>query len=692
MKTNIMFSQSLTLNWSQQISTTGWDWVNKIIPANNQSYIIIGGLPKTISDSNAVIQLGASDAFVAMFDTTGVLQWQKFYGSKLFDNAQDAIVLNNSIYVTGLYQDTIKEGNLLIEPPTYQGAFLTKLSTAGEINNLWEINNTSWVSNFLITSNKSQKLTCAYKCSELYTSDSTINFKADSNRIIIMDIDTNGIQVPVMSIYGKSNLVLSTLDFFYDKLYITGAFSDTLVVADTICTAIGQDDAFILCLNEDYDIEWLKTYGGNGSDMIKAIGTDRQKNLILSGYYEGTALFDSYILSSEGSTDVFVLKVDSTGVIQWIRTIAGSANEESYGVAIDSDNEAYVLGSFRNNIKFAPFPISPGYQEYISESGFGNMFLSKYSNSGNLLFSFALPGSSEDFGKSILVDSSDNLIIAGNFNIDLLIQNTNSDAPAVKLITKGANDIFIAKFADPCYKMKLVLVKDTCICPGTSLLLDAGKGFESYTWSTGELTQSIVIEESGTYSIIVTNKNGCFLKDSIEVKKMSIPLVFAGNDTIIHTDYFIPNNPTVGNCDSFFWVCNGTGKLLYADSINPVYFPTTEEVKDGIVDFTLTGYNECKTVQSIVRVRFNSEGSSFVVYPNPADRYVNVEVLHSKDNLLAIEMCSGNGSVLKKWENINTRKFKLDVSDLPVGIYHLVIHSTEQIEKTPLIIIEGTRL
>lgn len=692
MKTNIMFSQSLTLNWSQQISTTGWDWVNKIIPASKQSFIIIGGLPTTISDSNSVIQLGASDAFVARFDSVGMLQWQKYYGSKFFDNAQDAIVLNNSIYVTGLYQDTIIEGNLIVEPPTYQGAFLAQLSLTGELNNLWKVNNTSWVSNLLITSNKSQTLTCAYKCSELFTSDSTINCQADSNRIIIIEIDTAGKQEPVLSMYCKGNLVLSTLDFFHNKLYITGAFSDTLVVADTIFTSIGLDDAFIICLNESYEIEWIKTYGGIGTDKMTAIGTDRQKNLILSGTYEGTALFDSYLLSSEGSTDIFLMNLDSIGEIQWIRTISGSANEESYGVAVDSENETYVLGSFRNNIKFKPFPISPGFQEYYSESGFGNMFLSKYSNSGNLLFSFTLPGSSEDFGKSIFVDSSDNLIIAGNFNIDLLIQNTNSDAPAVKLLTEGANDIFIAKFADPCYKMKLELGKDTCICPSTSLFLDAGEGFETYTWSTGEHNQSIFITDEGMYMIMVTNKNGCFLKDSIEVNIMKEPIVFAGNDTIIHSDYFIPHNSIVEHCDAFFWVSNGTGKLLYIDSINPVYFPTKEEVEDGIVDFTLTGYNECKSVQSVVHVRFNSEGSSFVVYPNPADSYVNVEVLNSKDNLLTIEMCSVNGSVLKKWENINTKKYKLDVSDLPVGVYHLVIHSTLQHKKTSLVVIEGTRL
>lgn len=55
------------------------------------------------------------------------------------------------------------------------------------------------------------------------------------------------------------------------------------------------------------------------------------------------------------------------------------------------------------------------------------------------------------------------------------------------------------------------------ICPGTSATIDAGAGFNKYQWSTGASTQTITVTTAGTYSITVTNVEGCTTDDSVEV-------------------------------------------------------------------------------------------------------------------------------------------------------------------------------
>lgn len=58
---------------------------------------------------------------------------------------------------------------------------------------------------------------------------------------------------------------------------------------------------------------------------------------------------------------------------------------------------------------------------------------------------------------------------------------------------------------------------DTAIQSGTILTLDAGPGFSSYLWSTFEITQSIVVNSAGMYSVIATDANNCTATDIIDV-------------------------------------------------------------------------------------------------------------------------------------------------------------------------------
>jgi hypothetical protein len=67
------------------------------------------------------------------------------------------------------------------------------------------------------------------------------------------------------------------------------------------------------------------------------------------------------------------------------------------------------------------------------------------------------------------------------------------------------------------------LSNDTIICVYNTLLIDAGAGFNSYDWSTGATSQTILADTNGTgsgvktYSVIVTNSSNCPATDSIDV-------------------------------------------------------------------------------------------------------------------------------------------------------------------------------
>lgn len=65
------------------------------------------------------------------------------------------------------------------------------------------------------------------------------------------------------------------------------------------------------------------------------------------------------------------------------------------------------------------------------------------------------------------------------------------------------------------------LGRDTTICSGCSIMLDAGPG-RSYRWSNGAVARQITVDAAGNYSVVVTNENGCTASDDINVS-VSLP-------------------------------------------------------------------------------------------------------------------------------------------------------------------------
>lgn len=65
---------------------------------------------------------------------------------------------------------------------------------------------------------------------------------------------------------------------------------------------------------------------------------------------------------------------------------------------------------------------------------------------------------------------------------------------------------------------------NAAFCEGDSTILNAGNGFTTYTWSTGEQAQAIVVKTSGTYIVTVTNTLGCPGYDSIDVSVKAFPV------------------------------------------------------------------------------------------------------------------------------------------------------------------------
>jgi gliding motility-associated-like protein len=97
----------------------------------------------------------------------------------------------------------------------------------------------------------------------------------------------------------------------------------------------------------------------------------------------------------------------------------------------------------------------------------------------------------------------------------------------------------------------------TTFCTGGSVTLTSSTG-STYLWSTGAITPSINITSAGSYSVTVTNSNGCQSPQSLPavININSLPVVDAGTDTNIPTGTSTILNATVSGAGpfNFDWV------------------------------------------------------------------------------------------------------------------------------------------
>lgn len=113
-----------------------------------------------------------------------------------------------------------------------------------------------------------------------------------------------------------------------------------------------------------------------------------------------------------------------------------------------------------------------------------------------------------------------NVVNAGNYSVSV----TNSNG-----CTSTSNGIQIV--VNPLPTSIISSTSPIEYCTGNLILNDLTVSLnQNYQWNTGESSQAITVNQAGTYSVVVTDANGCQNSDSIQITVNPLPSVLAGND------------------------------------------------------------------------------------------------------------------------------------------------------------------
>ena len=217
--------------------------------------------------------------------------------------------------------------------------------------------------------------------------------------------------------------------------FIIGEIEDTVDFGSGISAkSNGANDIFIAKYNTVGNISWAKGFGSSGNDKGEAIVVTPSGDCYMTGYFSSGTNFDGTTLNSTGGYDIFIIKTNSSGQVQWAKKAGGEGNDRGNGIAIDALGNIYVTGTFYQSATFNNTTIS-----CPTKTG---TFLAKYNSTGQFQWATAA-GSCCDTTKSnsISLDENGNVYLTGYFKNETKFGSYNFTA-------NGTSDIFLVKY-DP---------------------------------------------------------------------------------------------------------------------------------------------------------------------------------------------------------------------------------------------------
>ena len=211
----------------------------------------------------------------------------------------------------------------------------------------------------------------------------------------------------------------------------------------------GDLDYWIWKMTEKGELDWQKSIGGNGFDLLQSIKVTKDGGFILAGTSSSGNSFEKKE-DCKGLTDFWVIKLDASGNEQWQRTIGGDGQDELL-CAFQTKDGGYVLGgssssspSSITNVKAqgktAESSIIDLYGK--SEKSRGNMdyWVVKLDKQGVIEWQKTYGGRYADLLRSMEQTTDNGYILAGYSNSPLSGDKTDGN--------KGVGDYWIVKIDD----------------------------------------------------------------------------------------------------------------------------------------------------------------------------------------------------------------------------------------------------
>ena len=513
-----LHAQTANYEWLKSFSGSKDDVARGVCLDSVSNAYVTGSFSATTSiGGQTLTSIGATDIFIAKFSSNGNLVWAKSFGSVSLDYAFDIDCEpeGNFIITGGFRQSMTLLPNTTLSSTGGFDLFTAKFNTNGDC--VWAKTATGTSSEYgneiVTTFNGNVAVIGDTQGTMIIESDTLIHL--DSTDLFVVKYDANGNKIWSKGLPGMDNAggrAISSDGF--ENTYIAGSFEGDIIM-DTLVlnsTTPPNNDIFISKFSPGGVLIWAKQFGGTGDDYARGIGIDASGNIYVSGVFSNSIDFDGLLLTAAGSSDIFLIKMDSNGNIIWCKKIGNNGAEEGCEIEVNEIGEVFITGGFSQSITLD--------LTNFNSIGLRDVFIAKLDSSGNFIWAKSAGSNQDDVNYAIGLNGiNEDLCTVGTYS------GTFTDG--IHSITSiGGVDSYISKI-----QINNILGINT-IASGNRILIvypnpanrfinvDCKKGYQIFS-STGQLikqssqsTSKINISDLpiGLYILKSENQVGRFIK------------------------------------------------------------------------------------------------------------------------------------------------------------------------------------
>lgn len=403
----LRYDVSGNLIWAKRFGGSGYDYPGALATDIYGNVYMTGyfGSDTIDFDNYMLVSEGYDDLFIVKILPDGMVSWAKSYGGDDFEWGMGIACDNNgNLYITGLFDsDTLIFGGYTFYNKGSDDILLAKFDNSGNLQWAMASGNAQADAGTAVstTSDGSVFLTGNYFGGNYLIFGSDTLFGSGGYDAFITKFDASGSVLWSNSLQGNNNdFIRACIPLDNGEVYIAGSFfSDTLALGSLELVTQGGEDAFFAKLDNTGEPIWAGRYGGTDWDRCTGLTIDPSDNLYLCGNFRSPSIsFGSTTLTNSGSSNIFLVKFNLNGNVQWAKKAGGTYSDIASGVSVDQTGNVYMAGDFSSG------SISFGTHQ-LYNAGFSDMYLAKLSveTSGtyefeNKLFSFAVyPNPSTEF-------------------------------------------------------------------------------------------------------------------------------------------------------------------------------------------------------------------------------------------------------------------------------------------------------
>lgn len=468
---------------------------------------------------------------------------------------------------------------------------------------------------------------------------------------------------------GGQSITIDLVGNVYAAGYFQGVADFDPGIGVFNMTPLGSSDAYISKLDPSGNFIYAKQLGGSSNVFIYSLATDLSGNLLITGFYDGISDFDpgigTYTLTTYGSRDSFIMKLNNSGSFLWAIGIGTIGQEESLSLKVDASGNIYSTGYFYNVIDFDS---GPGTYT-VSAKGNFDFYVLKLNSSGNFIYVKTIGGSFFETSWSLDLDNANNIYVTGYF------QDTVDFDPGPGVFNLTCSpwaDIFVLKLDNNGNFIYAKQMPSSSTANNLSRSISVDPSGNAYI--TGWFRSTTDFDPgSGTYYLTPAGTTDIFISK----------LDPSGN--FGWAKQFVGSSGNLGNFGNAI-VVNATGDVYTAGQ-----FQDTIDFDPGIGSYSVvaTGNSDfyvhklCQTCPLSINKNFFNERIS--IFPIPAKDFLNVSLTEKFING-NFQLFDAIGKLVQTQTIKNTSE-KINL-DLPSGIYFIKATTKEGFSKTEKLIIE----